>query len=110
MWSFGSVALTILAGAIVWYAFRQTRHHRIDSRYGCKVSGGRAGEIRIRFQGRDAVAQYEVGAGVDLLVYASSLAWAGGERIAPEQRTQLIALLSEWSKKRGTSLDIAADA
>jgi hypothetical protein len=108
--SLGNIGLAILALVVAWYVFRQIRRYRVDHRYGCKISGGRAGEIRAYLLGRDAVAEYEIGLKVDLLVYASSLAWASGEQMATEQKTQFIALLTEWSDKRGTSLVIAADA
>ena len=108
------IALSLCAAgtviALLWAISRALRQRRIDARFGAVVSGGRGGSIKIRCNGRQAIASYEVGTSADFIVYRSSLAWANGYPFQASDRQALISVLTTWSEARGSKLEVANDA
>jgi hypothetical protein len=104
------IAAAVMALLGVTLLYRATRRRHIDKAFGCVVSGGNPGSIRITVEEKVAMAEYEVGSAADFLVYESSLAWEVGPLSRSDEKARIVAALKAWSNAGGSKLDIANDA
>src|SRR4051812_27252368 len=104
-----SIVAALFAGLVLWILVRLGTRWLVDRRFDATVKGGRTGTITIASGGRTARAEYEVGATVYFLTYGSSLAWANGEPLNAQQRTEVVQVLRRWAKERGSTLEVEND-
>jgi len=65
----------------------------VDARFGVRRTSGRGGKVTVAFPAYTAHAEFEVGAAVDLTVYATTLAYASGDLVPQDRRA--LTLLSK---------------
>ena len=93
-------AVALVAGI----AYRVVSKRRTDRRFGVHLEGSRDGWIHVRCSGFVAIAFYEVGGTVDLIVHRRHMRTLDGKGLSPEQRDAAIQRLHDWGRARGTSV------
>ncbi len=101
-----TISLVCFAAFIIC---RTIRNRRIDSEHKCRAVGAKNGVFEIGIQERTAKIPYEVGSGVDFIIFDGHSKWLNGEKVGSSDRQQLIKVLESWGKARGKTIAFDCD-
>jgi hypothetical protein len=102
-----AVLAVSLSGALWWR--RVTKVRATDRHFGVHRFGTRHGILSVRMEEFIAVAGYETGASVGLIVFRRGMRTREGTGLTQLQRDQVIDRLARWAKARGTSIEFTPD-
>ena len=103
------LTLVIAILAVIFLAIRIISGRRIDSRFGCNIEGGRCGDFLIDVGGCEAKMYYEVGSGVDYIIFDDKIQWSDGRRSSQDTNGQAKQVIRSWAAARGKKLHFVSD-
>ena len=103
------VIAILLAVLILWLIFRQIRISSANRKYRCKIAGGRPGSLSIELEGRLVSAETDVGLGVDMIIFQSSLSWEDGRQLNAVEAEEFLQRMKLWSASSGMTFELAND-
>jgi hypothetical protein len=103
------VIAVLLMVLILWLIFRQIRFSSANRKYRCKISGGRPGSLSIELEGGLVRAETDVGLGVDMIIFQSSLSWEDGRALNAAEVEEFFQRLNLWSASSGMTFELAND-
>jgi hypothetical protein len=107
--SFQLVFAVLLVVVILWLINRQIRISSANRKFRCIISGGRPGSISIELEGGLVSAETDVGLGVDMIIFQSSLSWEDGRNLSEAELEVFSQRMKLWSASSGVTFELAKD-
>jgi len=103
------VFAVLLVVLILWLIIRQIRISSANRKYRCINSGGRPGSLSIELEGGLVSAETDVGLGVDMIIFQSSLSWEDGRELSEGEVEEFFQRMKLWSASSGMTFELAND-
>lgn len=109
MLSESSIVIVVVTVVVVWVVYVFVRNRFADAKYKCRNVGGRYGEVRVEYLGREVVAPCEPGGHGEVVVLKSKLAWADDQPLGSTDRDRLVDVLEQWGRARGRRFHVIVE-